>query len=66
MAAFASLTIVVSIQKASIHTERTLSVPLVDTRGHGGMATMDPAGSAVLDHLFSSGAGHSAGAMDTS
>lgn len=45
------------MQKLSMQTERTLSIPLVDSRGHGGMATMDPAGSAVLDHLFSAG-GH--------
>lgn len=45
------------VQKAFMQTERTLSIPLVDARGHGGMATMDPAGSAVLDHLFSAG-GH--------
>ncbi|KAL3157100.1 hypothetical protein ABBQ38_001346 [Trebouxia sp. C0009 RCD-2024] len=44
-------------QKGFMQTERTLSIPLVDARGHGGMATMDPARSAVLDHLFSAG-GH--------
>ena len=46
------------MQKASMQTERTLSIPLVDLRGHGGMATMDPAGSAVLDHLFGADASH--------
>ncbi len=38
-------------------TERTLSIPLVDSRGYGHMAAMDPAGSAVLDQIFD-GAGH--------
>ena len=46
------------MQKAFIQAERTLSIPLVDARGHGGMATMDPAGSAVLDHLFGADASH--------
>lgn len=48
----------VVMQKASMQTERTLSIPLVDLRGHGGMATMDPAGSAVLDHLYGADASH--------
>lgn len=48
----------VVMQKASIQTERTASIPLVDSRGHGGMASMDPAGSAVLDHLFGADASH--------
>ena len=44
--------------EVSMQTERTLSIPLVDSRGHGGMATMDPAGSAGLDHLFGADASH--------
>ncbi|KAL0032345.1 hypothetical protein WJX79_006173 [Trebouxia sp. C0005] len=46
-------------------TERTLSIPLVDSRGYGGIANMDPAGSAVLDQIFD-GTGHSLEAMEAS
>ena len=45
------------LQKELCQTERTLSIPLVDSRGYGHMAAMDPAGSAVLDQIFD-GAGH--------
>ena len=51
------------LQKELCQTERTLSIPLVDSRGYGGMATMDPAGSAVLDQIFD-GAGHLLEAME--
>ncbi len=51
------------LQKELCQTERTLSIPLVDSRGYGGMANMDPAGSAVLDQIFD-GAGHLLEAME--
>ncbi len=54
------------VQKALCQTERTLSIPLVDSRGYGGMATMDPAGSAVLDQIFDGTGGHLLEAMETS
>ncbi|KAL0034314.1 hypothetical protein WJX77_008756 [Trebouxia sp. C0004] len=50
-------------QKGLCQTERTLSIPLVDSRGYGGMANMDPAGSAVFDQIFD-GAGHLLEAME--
>ena len=43
-----------------------LSIPLIDSRGYGGMATMDPAGSAVLDQIFGGNGGHILEAMGTS
>lgn len=49
-----------------MQTERTLSIPLVDSRGHGGVASMDPASSAVLDRLFGADAALLVAAMDTS
>ena len=51
------------LQKELCQTERTLSIPLVDSRGYGHMAAMDPAGSAVLDQIFD-GAGHLLEAME--
>lgn len=50
----------------SCQTERTGSIPLVDSRGFGGMATMDPAGSAVLDQIFDGTGGHMLEPLDIS
>lgn len=46
------------LQAQVLHTQRTasLEVQLVDSRGYGGVASMDPAGSAVLDHIFAADA----------
>ena len=48
----------IDMQAHMLHTQRTasLEVQLVDSRGYGGVASMDPAGSAVLDHVLGASA----------
>ena len=59
--------LLMAVLQKTMQTQRTLSIPLVDSRGHGGMASMDPAGSAVLlTDMYTADPAHLLGANDTS